>query len=179
MGELRRLLEIVDFRRLWTAQIVSDLGDSLTLWGLMFLVMELTGSEASVAGVLIAGALPRLLVGMPAGVWVDRLDRKAVMVVSDVLRAALVLLLLFARSPEWLWLIYGVIFVHSAVGTFFNPAKLALVPAIVGDDRLMAANSIGETSRVVFGLLGTTAAGLIVGLTSSYDLIFTVDAGGQ
>ncbi len=176
MQNLRELLRNRDFSRLWTAQIVSDLGDSLTIWGLMFLVMELTGSEASVAGVLIAAALPRLLVGIPAGVWVDRLNRKMVMVVSDVLRAALVLLLLFAQTSDWLWLMYTVIFVHSAVGTFFNPAKMAFVPDVVGKDHLMAANSAGETSRVIFGLLGTTAAGLIVGLTASYEAIFTIDA---
>lgn len=176
MQQLRPLLDNLDFRKLWTAQIVSDLGDSLTLWGLMFLVMELTGSEASVAGVLIAGALPRLLVSMPAGVWVDRLNRKAVMVASDVLRAGLVLLLLFARDPGWLWLMYGVIFLHSSVGTFFNPAKMALVPDIVGRDQLLAANSVGESSRVIFGLVGTTAAGLIVGLSGSYEFIFIVDA---
>lgn len=176
MQHLRSLLKNKDFSRLWTAQIVSDLGDSLTIWGLMFLVMELTGSEASVAGVLIAGALPRLFVSLPAGVWVDRLNRKAVMVVSDVLRAGLVLVLLFAQSPEWLWLIYTIIFLHSSVGAFFNPAKMALVPDIVGREQLMAANSVGETSRVIFGLVGTTAAGLIIGLTGSYEVIFLVDA---
>lgn len=176
MEGLKELLGLADFRRLWVAQIVSDAGDSLTIWGLMFLVMELTGSEASVAGVLIAAALPRLLVSMPAGVWVDRLNRKAVMVTSDVLRAGLVLLLLFARSPGWLWLMYGVIFAHSSVGAFFNPAKMAIVPDIVGKEQLMAANSVGETSRVIFGLVGTTAAGLIVGITGSYEAIFLADA---
>lgn len=176
MANLRQLLTNKDFSKLWTAQIVSDFGDSLTVWGLMFLVMELTGSEASVAGVLIAGALPKLLVGLPAGVWVDRLNRKTVMIISDVLRAGLVLLLLLARNPEWLWLMYTVIFVHSAVGTFFSPAKMAFVPDVVGPDQLMAANSAGETARVVFGLIGTTAAGLIIGLTGSYGAVFATDA---
>lgn len=176
MQHLKQLLRNKDFSRLWTAQIVSNLGDSLTIWGLLFLVMRLTGSEASVAGVLIAGALPMLLVSMPAGVWVDRLNRKTVMVVSDVLRASLVLLLLFARTEQWLWVMYVVVFLHSAVGAFFNPAKTALLPSIVGQEQLMAANSVSETSRVIFGLLGTTLAGLIIGLTDSFEPIFIIDA---
>ena len=67
MSNLKELLQIPDFRRLWTAQAISFFGDSLTIFGLLFLTQRLTGNAASVAGVLIAMSLPMLVVGLGAG----------------------------------------------------------------------------------------------------------------
>lgn len=176
MSEIRTLLGVPDFRRLWLAQVVSNFGDSLAMFSLLFLVQRLTGSAAGVAGILIAMSLPMLVVGLGAGVWVDRLDRKKVMIWSDILRAALVPLFLLVRSPDQVWILYVVAFLLASVGTFFMPARGALIPRIVGMERLMAANSVGESSRVLFGVLGTAAAGLLVGLFDGFAAAFTIDA---
>ncbi len=176
MSDIRSLLGIPDFRRLWIAQVVSNFGDSLAIFSLLFLVQRLTGNPASVAGVMIAMALPMLVVGLGAGVWVDRLDRKKVMIWSDVVRALLVPAFLLVRSADRVWLLYVVAFLVASVGTFFMPAKGAILPKIVGMDRLLAANSVGESSRVLFGVLGTAAAGLLVGFFDGFDVAFTADA---
>jgi MFS family permease len=176
LSNLKELLQIPDFRRLWTAQAISFFGDSLTIFGLLFLTQRLTGNAASVAGVLIAMSLPMLVVGLGAGVWVDRLDRKRVMIWSDVIRAMLVPVFLLVRSADQVWIIYVVAFLVASVSSFFSPARGALLPRIVGMDKLMAANSITESSRVLFGVLGTAAAGLLVGLFDGFEVAFTVDA---
>jgi MFS family permease len=176
LNDLKELLRIPDFRRLWMAQSISYFGDSLTLFGLLFLVQRLTGNAASVAGILIAMSLPMLVVGLGAGVWVDRLDRKRVMIWSDILRALLVLIFLIVQSADQVWMIYVVAFLIASVSSFFAPARTALVPKVVGMDKLMAANSISESSRVLFGVLGTATAGILVGLFDGFSVVFTVDA---
>jgi DHA3 family macrolide efflux protein-like MFS transporter len=176
LSDLKNLIKIPDFRRLWLAQAISFFGDSLTLFGLLFLVQRLTGNAASVAGILIAMSLPMLVVGLGAGVWVDRLNRKQVMIWSDILRALLVPLFLIVRSVDQVWMLYIVAFLVASVSSFFSPARMALIPKVVGMDKLMAANSISESSRVLFGVLGTAAAGILVGLFDGFVVVFTVDA---
>ena len=176
MNDLRNLIKIPDFRRVWLAQAISYFGDSLTIFGLLFLVQRLTGNAASVAGVLIAMSLPMLVVGLGAGVWVDRLNRKQVMIWSDILRALLVPLFLIVRTADQIWMLYVVAFLVASISSFFAPARGALVPKIVGMDKLMAANSISESSRVLFGVLGTAAAGILVGMFDGFEIVFTVDA---
>jgi MFS family permease len=171
----RDVLRIADFRRLWAAQLVSFFGDALTTMGLLFLVQRALGDAASTAGVLIASALPFLLVGLFAGVWVDRLDRKAVMIWSDVIRAGLVLLIPVVGSDR-LWLLYALVFVHASVGTFFAPARTALIPRVVPAEGLAAANGLGEATRPIAMVLGTAAAGLMVGLFDGFVAVFTLDA---
>ena len=176
MSDLRVLLGVPDFRRLWIAQIVSDFGDSLTLFSLMFLVQRLTGDEAAVASILIATALPALVVGMVAGVWVDRWNLKWTMVGSDLVRAVLVVGLLAVTAPSRVGLLYAIVFVHASVGTFFRPARQALLPRVVQGDQLLSANSLAEATRMVGYAAGTAAAGLMVGLTGDFAAIFLTDA---
>jgi MFS family permease len=176
LNDLKELLRIPDFRRLWSAQAISYFGDSLTIFGLLFLVQRLTGNAASVAGILIAMSLPMLVVGLGAGVWVDRLNRVRVMIWSDLVRALLVPLFLIVKSADQVWMIYIVAFLIASVSSFFAPARTALIPKIVGMDKLMAANSISESSRVLFGVLGTATAGILVGLFDGFTVVFTVDA---
>lgn len=173
---MRALLGIRDFRLLFVGQAMSNWGDGLTNITLLILTQRLTGSVAAVAGTAIAVALPQLLLGMLAGVYVDRWDRRKVMIASDIVRGVLVLGFIFVGSADQIWLLYAIAFAQAAVGTFFNPAKGALIPRIVGRERLLAANSMMETARVVFSLLGTAAAGLWAGLADAIWPIFVIDA---
>jgi MFS family permease len=155
---------------------MSNWGDGLTNITLLILTQRLTGSVAAVAGTAIAIALPQLLLGMLAGVYVDRWDRRKVMIASDVARGLLVLGFVLVGSADDMWLLYGVAFLQATVGVFFNPAKGALLPRLVGRERLLGANSMMETSRVVFSLLGTAAAGVWAGVGDVIWPIFVVDS---
>ncbi len=170
------LLKNRNFRNLWTGQSVSDFGDSLTNLTLLILVNELTGSAAAIATMLIMLAIPHITFGLISGVFVDRWDRKRVMMVSNAIRGVLVLGFMLVGSADTLWLLYLVAFLQASVGTLFTPAKGALMPAIVGRDMLMAANSLSQTSRILFNLLGTAAAGVIVGLSGTYWIPFVIDS---
>lgn len=172
---MRDLLRIRDFRLLWVGQVTSNFGDSLTTLALLITAQRLTGSVAAVAGTAIAVALPQLVFGLLAGVYVDRWNRKTVMIVSDLIRGVLVLGFVAVDQPGDMWLLYGLAFTQAAVGTFFNPAKGAFVPAIVGPERLLAANSFGETSRVLAMLAGTAVAGLVAGIGDVLWIVFVID----
>lgn len=176
MSELRGLLRARDFRYLWSAQAVSDFGDNLTAITLIILIQRLTGSTVAIAGLLIAVALPTLIFGTLAGVYVDRMDRKKVILVSDLLRAFLVLSFLFVRSVEALPLIYVIAFLQAGVGTIDNPARAAYLPAVVGKEKLLAANSVSQTSRIVFNLLGTAAAGVLATVGDTLAPAFILDS---
>jgi MFS family permease len=176
MSTLRSLLAHRNYRLLWTGQIVSNFGDALTNLALLIMAQRLTGSTAAVAITAIAIALPQLVFGMIAGTYIDRWDRKRVMVVSDVVRAVMVLGFVFVGRADQMWLLYTIAFLQATIGTFFLPAKSALVPAIVDEDELLAANSVSETSRIIFMLAGTGAAGVLAGAFDSLTVVFWIDA---
>ena len=174
---MRELFGIRDFRLLWTGQAISNFGDALTNLALLLTAQRLTGSTAAVATTAIAAALPTLLFGLVAGAYVDRWNRKRVMIVSDLFRSGFVLLFLFVTTPDLMWLLYIVTFVQAALGTFFKPARMAYLPRIVGEDNLLAANSISQMTLIVLGLAGTAAAGVIAATADSLAPAFLLDAG--
>lgn len=176
---IRQLFGIVNFRFLWLGQIVSDFGDSLTALTLILFINRVTdGDTAAIAYLLIALALPHATIGLVAGVFVDRLDRKRIMIVSDVLRGVLVLGFLLAGTAEntHLFLLYVIAFAHSAVGAFFTPARSAVIPLIVPKAGLLSANSLAQISLVLFRLMGTAAAGLLVGTLDVFWPAYVADA---
>jgi MFS family permease len=165
-----------NFRLLWLGQIVSNFGDSLTSLSLLLLVNRLSdGGTGAVATMAIMIALPQITFGLLAGVYVDRHDRKRIMIASDLLRGALVLAFIPAALSGRLWALYTIAFVQASVGTFFTPARSALLPNIVDKEGLMAANSISQTSRIVFNLLGTGAAGVLAGMFDTFTPAFAAD----
>jgi MFS family permease len=172
----RQVLRIPDFRRIFVGQLVSDFGDALTMLALLLLVNELTGSTAALALMAIMLALPQVTIGVVAGVYVDRWDRRKVMLAADLLRAALVLGFLLVRSTDTLWLLYVLALAQAAVGTFFTPARTAFVPQIVPREGLLAANSLNQGGRLVAGVLGTGTAGVIVGLFGTTWPAFVIDS---
>jgi MFS transporter, DHA3 family, macrolide efflux protein len=173
---VRAVLRIPDFRRLWAAQAISDVGDGLTNLTLLLVVLGMTGSTAALALMAIALAVPAIVVGPVAGVFVDRWERRRVMLASDLIRAAIVLGFLLVRSPDQLWILYLLAVAHATVGTFFFPARAALMPRVVPADGLMAANSLNQISRVIAGVLGASAAGILVGVADVTWPAFVADA---
>jgi MFS family permease len=170
------LLRNRNFRLLWLGQIVSDFGDSVTIVTLLILVNRLTGSTAAMAAMSIVLAIPQVTLGMVAGVYVDRLDRKRIMILSDLLRAIFVLGFIFVTSVDMLWLVYGIGLIQASVGVFFTPARSALIPTLVPREQLLAANSLSQTSRVIAGVVGVSAAGLLIGTFDVFWPLFIVDS---
>ena len=157
----RDVLRIPDFRRLWAAQGISDLGDGLTLLTLMLLVNELSGSTMALAAVAIALAIPPLTIGLVAGTFADRWDRRRIMLVSDTLRAIVVLGFVVIDSESMMPALLVLAFVQASIGTFFTPARGALVPRIVPPEGLLAANAVTQATRVIAGVVGAGLAGLM------------------
>ena len=170
------LFAIRDYRLLWVGQVISDLGDGMTNLAVLLLINHLTGSTAALATMAILLALPNLTFGLFAGVLVDRFDRKKIMILSDLLRGLLVLGLVFVDSAQDIWLLYLIGFVQASISTFFTPARGALIPNIVAKKGLLTANSVSQTSRIIFNVLGTGLAGFLIGSFDQYWMAFSADA---
>jgi MFS family permease len=173
---MKRLLAIGNFRKLWLSHVISSFGDALTNLALLITAQRLTGSTAAVATTAVAVALPQLLFGLFAGVLVDRWNRKRVMIASDLARAFLVLGFLAVSSADRMWLLYVVAFVQASIGTLDNPARSAVVPQVVGQDSLLAANSFFQSTVIIVGVAGTATAGVIAGVFDTLAPAFIVDA---
>ena len=159
-GAYRRLLKNQPFRRLWYAQFVSGVGDWLVIGFLMPLVTTLSGgSSFAVAGILIAKIIPALVFSSLTGVLVDKFDRRKVMITADVVRALLALVLVTTNS---LWVIYLVVVLMETASLFFWPARNALIPYLVEDQDITAANGLAYTTQQASMLIGLTAATAIL-----------------
>ncbi len=152
-----------NFLALWLGQVISQIGDSFTFLALLITVNRLTGSTASMGLMMISLTLPQLIFSFLAGVLVDRIDRKKIMIFSDLLRAVLVLAFLTVQSAEQVYVFYIVGFLVSTVSVFFWPAKTAMIPRIVeGEAKLLSANALSQTIRVAAMLIGPAMAGFVI-----------------
>ena len=172
----RDVLRIPAYRRLWLGQLVSEAGDGLTNLSLLLLVNHLTGSTAAIAAMAICLAIPPLTIGLFAGAYVDRADRRRIMLASDLLRSVTVLGFVLVGSAESLWLLFILAFVQSSVGTFFAPARGAVIPKVVPPEGLLAANSVAQATRVVSGIVGAGIAGLMIGVLGVFWPAFVLDS---
>ena len=171
-----RLAQDARFSAFWLAQTISFFGDRLHQIALGVLVLGITNSPLATALVFLTAAIPNLVLAPLAGTFVDRWDQKAVMVVSDFLRAALVLLVPIAANTN-VWLVFPIVFLMTCIGVFFRPAKSAVVPRIVERRDLMAANSALWTSETFADIAGYPLAGIFVALLgSAITIAFWVDA---
>ena len=170
---VRELLRRPHYRRLWTARTVSQAGDAFNTVALALLVHSLTGSAIGVAGVVVAEILPVLLLAPVAGALIDRLPRVRVMVGADVLRAGLAFALPFLDGS--VAAVYAIAVGLSAGAVFFNPAAQSVVPAIVRERELVAANSGVWTAAVVAQIALAPLAGLVVA-AFGYTAAFWVNA---
>lgn len=144
-----------DFRLFWAGQIVSQLGDWFNVVTVQVLLVKYTHSAGSVGAFIIAQMLPVFLMGPVAGVIVDRLPRKTVMIGSDVARALIALGLLGVQGKETVWLAYACIAGLSFFSAFFEPARISTLPNITSDEELVTANAL---SSVTWSILLTSGA---------------------
>ena len=151
-----------DFALLWTGGLVSIAGDWVLNAALPFFVYERTGSTIATAGMIVAELAPGVVMGSIAGVFVDRWDRKHVLVVSNVLQAATVAALLLVTRPELLWVVYAVAAVQSVVASFSVPAEGALLPTLVRGADLVPANALNALNNRIGRLVGAPVGGLLL-----------------
>jgi MFS family permease len=164
------------FSALWTGQLISLLGDRVNQVALAALVYGTTNSAIAGSLTFVAATLPNLLFGPLAGVLVDRWDQKRVLIVSDLLRAGIVVFIPVSVSFNVV-LAYPLVFLLTTVSIFFRPARTAVIPRVVHEDELMTANSATWMSETLADVVGYPLAGLFVAfLGSALSLAFWLDS---
>ena len=163
------------FGALWAGQLISLFGDRIHLVAIGAIVFVVTGSPIAVAFVFVFATLPNLLFGPIAGTLVDRWDHREVLVVSDILRAAIVLIMPIAASLN-IFLVYPLAFLLTTISIFFRPARVAILPRLVREDELLAANSALWVGETMADVVGFALAGLFVALVAeAVSIAFWLD----
>lgn len=162
-------------RRLWFAQIVSELGDWLNFVALVQLIQTFSNSARDTGLLIILQMMPMVIFSPIAGVVADRFDRRKVMIIADLLRAVIVLGFLLIDRPERLWMLYVLAGMQFTVTSFFEPSRAALIPNLASKEELLAANGLSSVTWSVMLAVGGGLGGLISGLVSN-RAAFIVDA---
>jgi MFS family permease len=150
-----------NFRRLWLAQIVSEIGDWFYTLSIYTLLLQLTGHASSVALALVLQVLPQTFIGPTAGVVNDRLRRKHVMIAADVVRVFVVLAMLLVRSRSTVWLVYPLLLAETIMAAFFEPARSAVIPNIAARGEVLIANTLSSATWSMNLLIGASVGGLV------------------
>jgi MFS family permease len=164
-----------NFRRLWSAQIVSEIGDWFYSLAIYSLLLQLTGRPSSVALALILQVLPQTLVGPTAGVVNDRIRRKQVMIAADLARMLIVFCMIFVRTRSMVWLVYPLLLLETIMAAFFEPARNSVIPNIVTRDDLIVANTLSATTWSLNLAIGATLGGVVAALLGR-DAVFVINA---
>jgi predicted MFS family arabinose efflux permease len=164
-----------NFRRLWLAQIVSEIGDWFYTLSIYTLLLQLTGHASSVALALVLQVLPQTFVGPAAGVINDRLRRKHVMITADLVRVVVVMAMLLVRSRSMVWLIYPLLLAETIMAAFFEPARNSVIPNIAARDEVLIANTLSSATWSVNLLIGASVGGLVAAFFGR-DAVFVLNA---
>jgi MFS family permease len=172
---VRLLRENCNFRRLWLAQIVSEIGDWFYTLAIYSLLLQLTGHASSVALALVLQVLPQTFVGPTAGVVNDRIRRKHVMIAADLVRAVIVLSMLLVRSRGTVWLVYPLLLLETIMAAFFEPARSSVIPNITRRDDVIIANTLSSATWSMNLVLGATLGGVVAAFLGR-DAVFVLNA---
>jgi MFS family permease len=164
-----------DFRLLFIGQMISQLGDWFNTVAVFALLLDLTGSATAVAWMLIVQFLPIALIGPMAGVVVDRVNRRRLMIGADVVRGVLILGLLLVRRADQVWIAYLVMALTVSASAFFEPARTATIPSVTSADELMPANAASSAMWSAMLAIGASVGGLVTAFAGR-DMAFIVNA---
>jgi len=164
-----------NFRRLWLAQIVSEIGDWFYTLSIYTLLLQLTGHASSVALALMLQVLPQTFAGPTAGVVNDRIKRKYVMIAADLIRVVVVLAMLLVRSKSMAWMVYPLLFAETTMAAFFEPARSAVIPNISDEGEVLVANTLSSATWSVNLLLGASLGGVAAAFFGR-DVVFALNA---
>lgn len=159
------------FLALWLSQIVSQFAANITLFLLGLIVYRNTGSNAAVSGLFMAYGIPSVLFGLLAGTAVDYIDKRMIILYSCMIRAVLVVGLLF--TSQYIAVVYVLLFLNAVVTQFFVPAEATLIPKLVPISMLVSANSLFSFAYYGSVAIGFIAAGPLLRILGSYgSLLF-------
>lgn len=168
------LLKTRDFGFLFWGQLTSQIGDSLNRVALLWFVYQLTGSALKMVVIGLLQTIPPLVLSPFIGVYLDRANKRQVMLWVDLARTLLVLLipLLYAVDALTLERLYAAVFLLALVSTFFGPALSSAVPQIVRRDQLTAANALLQTTTNIGILVGPLVSGIGIALIGSQNVLY-------
>ncbi len=144
---------------IWLGQLVSNLGDTVNYIALVILVYKLTGSGLALSTLVIFQIVPALVAGPVAGPIIDRYPRKSILIAADLVRAVMVVGLLFAAA---VWQVYALAFCMALASVFFTPAFTASLPSLVETEDLLAANAVTWSTAQFVQIIGSAVAGGII-----------------
>jgi MFS family permease len=177
---IRRYLHLLrhnrNYRLLWSAQVVSELGDWFYSLSVYHLLLELTGGKAqAVALAVILQVLPHTLAAPTAGVLNDRISRKKIMIGADVARFFIVLGMLLVRTPAMVWLVYPLLLLETLGAAFFEPGRSGVIPNIVPEEEILSANALSSVTWSFSLAVGASLGGLVA-VTFGRDTVFVLNA---
>jgi len=179
MGHLGAYVRLVrenrNFRLLWFAQIISEIGDWFYALAVYSLILELTGSAKLVGLAVVLQVLPQTLISPISGVVNDRLRRRHVMIAADLLRMVVVLGVLVVRTREMVWLVYPLLFLETLGWAFFEPGRTAVVPSITGEEDVIVANTMMAATWSFCLAIGSALGGVVAALLGR-DAVFLLNA---
>ena len=164
-----------NFRLLYIGQTISQLGDWFNAVAVFALLLDLTGSATAVAWMMIVQFLPVALVGPLAGVVVDRVDRRRLMIVTDLMRGSLIFALLLIHRADQVWIAYVVMAVIVGAQAFFEPARTATIPNLTSSEELLPANALSSATWSAMLAIGASVGGLVTALAGR-NVAFVVNA---
>lgn len=174
-GYLELLRGNVNFRRLWAGTLISYLGDWFNTIALYTLVSTITGSPGALGAVFLAKMLPWAVVAPVAGVIVDRVNRRRLMIGADIARAVVVLGFLFIDDPADIPWLYVLIIAQVVIGAVFQPAKSASIPNITTPRELLTANAISSATWSTMLAVGAALGGFATEWLGA-EAVFYIDS---
>jgi MFS family permease len=164
-----------NFRLLYIGQAVSQLGDWFNAVAVYALLLDLTGSATAVAWMLITQYLPVAVVGPLAGVVVDRVNRRRLMITADLVRGVLIVGLLLVRRADQVWIAYVVMALSVAASAFFEPARTATIPNVTSTEELLPANALSAATWSAMLAIGASVGGVVTAAFGR-DIAFVANA---
>lgn len=181
MSSALKVLKNRNFLFLWIGQLISQFGDCLAAMALIGLVYtnqtgNLNTSSVAYAKLFFFIIIPVFIIGPIAGVYIDRWNRKYVMITCDIIRGLLVMSIpIFWIFTQNMLLVYLIVFLIYSSTRFFLPSKLAIIPEIVSEDKLLAANSLTTVTRSIAFIFSFVLAGVLVKWVG-WQISFYIDA---
>jgi MFS family permease len=164
-----------NLRLLFVGQTISQLGDWFNSVAVFALLLDLTGSATAVAWMMIVQFLPVALIGPLAGVVVDRVNRRRLMIATDIVRGVLILGLLLVQRPDQVWLAYLVMSLSVSAQAFFEPARTATIPNVTSREELMPANALSSAMWSMMLAVGASVGGLVT-VIAGRDVAFVINS---
>jgi MFS family permease len=164
-----------NFRLLYIGQTVSQLGDWFNAVAVYALLLDLTGSATAVAWMLVVQFMPVAIISPLAGVVVDRIDRRRLMIAADIARGVLILGLLLVRRVDQVWIAYAVMAATVSASAFFEPARTATIPNITTAEELLPANALASATWSAMLALGASIGGIVTAVLGR-NVAFAVNA---